>query len=164
MRQVIRTALVTAIAMHLSATLSAAAAQAKGEPTTLHACSLLSPAEIRRISGKEDPLNLPPRRTDLAGGITECGYLGYNLSLNPDIPSAEFAASRKRQTQSGAKIEAIAGLGDEAYYWEQGMQLGIALRIGQRRLAMVDLIQPDELQAAKTIMLNLAKAAAAKMR
>lgn len=178
MRQVIRTALVMAAAVQASAALSAATAQAGGQPpgksgqvAAADACSLLSAAEMKQITGRENPLNLPPSRADpadLPKGVSECSYLGIDLSLTSQMTREWFDATRKDQVKSGEKVTPVSGVGDEAYFWERpggsDSQVGIAMRVGQQRLAMQDMVRPDSVESVKPILLALAKAAAAKMR
>lgn len=144
-----------------------ASAQAAG-PT---ACSIIDTGELKRITGLDDVLKTGPQATDpseLPKGRSECEYLGLTFSLS-SISKDAFDRTRADLTKRGSKVEAAAGVGDDAFYWwdpKPGTfrQLGIAVRSGAQQLTVLDLTSSDSIAAAKPRLLAIAKALAPKLR
>ena len=169
MRQAMRTALVVVAAFQASTVASVAMAQASGG--TLDACSLLSPAEFKQITGREDILKRGPQAAapdEVPAGVSECEFLGFSVSLVDKVTHEGFETTRKQLAQSGNKIQPVSGVGDEAYLYEGTgrayRQLAIVMRVGERRLSFMDLVEPDSVEAVKPVLLKLGKAAAPKLR
>jgi hypothetical protein len=169
MCHVMRMALVVVAAFQASAALSVATAQSSGG--TLQACSLLSPAEFKQITGRTDILSRGPQAAEpdeVPEGVSECEFLGFSVSLVDKVNHERFETTRKQLAQSGNKIQPVSGVGDEAYLYEgtgqSYRQLAIVMRVGERRLAFMDLVDPDSVEAVKPVLLKLGKAAAPKLR
>jgi hypothetical protein len=90
------------------------------------------------------------------------------VSLVDKVNHERFETTRKQLAQSGNKIQPVSGVGDEAYLYEgtgqSYRQLAIVMRVGERRLAFMDLVDPDSVEAVKPVLLKLGKAAAPKLR
>jgi hypothetical protein len=148
---------------------SKAAPPAQGGQT---ACSIIDPAELERLTGLEDKLGKGPVLTDpseLPKGRSECEYLGLTFSLSSPTSTDDFARARAIQGKGGTKIESVAGVGDEAFYWwDSGKgsynQVGIAVRAGNRQLTVLDLTSSDSVAAAKPRLLTIAKSLVPKLR
>jgi hypothetical protein len=178
MRQIIRTALAVVAAVQASAAWSEATAQSSGKPAsaggqgaTIQACSVLTPAEFKQITGRTDLLGRGPEAADpseLPKGLSECEYMGITTSLADNMTHEKFESSRKSLVQSATKVELISGIGDEAFLYEgtgrSYRQLGIMLRVGERRLGFLDMVSPDSVDAVKPVLRALAKAAAPRLR
>jgi hypothetical protein len=145
-----------------------AMAQAGG-PT---ACSLINAEELKRLTGLKDVLRQGPVAADpseVPKGITECEYLGLSFSLTTRMTREWFDRTRQDQVKRGTKVEPVSGLGDEAYYWWDPRpgtyrQVGIALRSGAYRLAIMDMASSDSIQAAKATVLKALRHTAPKLR
>lgn len=85
------------------------------ERATIGACSLLPPAEVKRIAGLNAQLFeiFPPEEEALADGGSTCTYAGVLVQLNPFSP----ATLERLRTEQGAAWESVAGLGDAAYFY-----------------------------------------------
>jgi hypothetical protein len=140
-----------------------------GGPT---ACSIINAEELKQLTGLRDVLRRGPVAADpseLPKGITECEYLGLSFSLSTRMTREWFDRTRQDQIKQGTKVEPVSGLGDEAYYWWDPRpgtyrQVGIALRSGSYRLAIMDMASSDSIQAAKATVLKAAQHTAPKLR
>ena len=140
-----------------------------GGPT---ACSIIEAEELKRLTGLRDVLRQGPVAADASEvpkGITECEYLGLSFSLTTRMTREWFDRTRQDQIKRGTKVEPVSGLGDEAYYWWDPRpgtyrQVGIALRSGSYRLAIMDMASSDSIQAAKATVLKAAQHTAPKLR
>jgi len=148
---------------------SNAAPPAQGGQT---ACSIIDQAELKRLTGLKDNLGTGPVLTDpseLPKGRSECEYLGLTFSLSSPTSTDDFARARVIQGKGGTKIEPVAGVGDEAFYWwDSGKgssnQVGIAVRAGNRQLTVLDLTSSDSVASAKPRLLTIAKSLVPKLR
>lgn len=136
------------------------------------ACSIINAEELKRLTGLRDVLRQGPVAADpseVPKGITECEYLGLSFSLTTRMTREWFEGTRQNQIKHGTKVEPVSGLGDEAFYWWDPRpgayrQVGIALRLGSYRLAIMDLASSDSIQAAKATVLKAAQHTAPKLR
>ena len=136
------------------------------------ACSIIDPAELKRLTGLKDVLGrgpVPADPADLPKGRSECEYLGLTFSLSSPVSTGEFARARDSQAKGGTKAESVAGVGDDAFYWwdpKPGSlnQVGIAVRAGNRQLTVLDLTSSDSVASAKPRLLTIAKSLAPKLR
>jgi hypothetical protein len=148
---------------------STAASPAQGGQT---ACSIIDAAELKRLTGLKDVLGkgpVPADPSELPKGRSECEYLGLTFSLSSPTSADAFARSRASQGTGKTKIESVAGVGDEAFYWwDSGPgsynQVGIAVRAGSRQLTVLDLTSSDSLASVKPRLLTIAKSIVPKLR
>ena len=147
----------------------ASTALAQAGPT---ACSIINAEEMKRITGLKDVLKTGPQATDpseLPKGRSECEYLGLTFSVSSPAPKPYFDGTRASQAKIGMKVETAAGVGDDAFYWWDPKpgpmrQLGIAVRISNRQLTVLDLTSSDSIAAVKPRLLAIAKALAPKLQ
>ena len=136
------------------------------------ACSIIDAAELKRLTGLKDHLGRGPVPTDpseLPKRRSECEYLGLTFSLSSLASADAFARARAIQGTGGTKIESVAGVGDDAFYWwdsgpGSSNQVGIAVRAGNRQLTVLDLTSSDSVASAKPRLLAIAKSLAPKLR
>jgi hypothetical protein len=148
---------------------SKAASPAQGGQT---ACAIIDPVELKRITGLKDYLGRGPVPTDpadLPKGRSECEYLGLTFSLTSSVTNDDFARARAIQAKGGTKVEAAAGVGDDAFYWwdpKPGSlnQVGIAVRAGDRQLTVLDMTSSDSVASTKPRLLTIAKSLTPKLR
>ena len=175
MRWMISAALGTSFVVQALAGVSTATAQApagaasKGGTSAINACSLLTVADIERVTGRPDRLKLPPQADQLPNGLTQCTWYDFTAALTPNMTPAWF--DRNRQQEKAAKnstVEPVSGIGDEAYFTVRSMRsesnVGIVVRAGTYQLAMGDLLPPDSVAWIKPKLVELAKLATAKLR
>jgi hypothetical protein len=140
----------------------------------VRACSLFTQAEIRKIYGAKwrpawDQVQIPPDETELPGGGSECSTLGLSVQLDA-VPVARFEANRqvfaKRST-----FERVTGVGDEAWFYEQGAPgtmshiVGIYARAGQHVYVLsIDVFEKETAASLRPLAIAFGQAAAAKLR
>src|SRR6185503_12280902 len=112
--------------------------------------------------------NLPPEGEVVSKDATGCHYLEFDFQLTRPMTREAFIARRDREARSGHKIQPVSGVGDDAYFWEQpngsnGL-LAIALRVGQSEFGIQVMLPGDSVAVMKPVLLELAKAAAPKLR
>jgi hypothetical protein len=143
--------------------------------TTVSACSLLTAADIRRITGRSDLATSRPEPEELPGH-SNCIHSGaFDIGVTVDETS-RVMFDRMRDTYSrapsrlGYRVETVSGLGDAAYFLMDKDRVKVTTLVGQNELtialAKISML-PGELPpepTAKAMALNLAKAAAAKLR
>jgi hypothetical protein len=139
------------------------------------ACELVSVAELRTLSGRND-LSTRPERSDTQGALSICersGTFDVTIMTSPSNP-ARFTQMRetfaKAPPSAGFKVERVPGVGDDAYFAIRGERVQIFTLAGGKQVTielkksyMEGSAMPPEPQA-KAIALKLAKAAAAKLR
>ena len=136
------------------------------------ACSIIDAAELKRLTGLKDNLGRGPVPTDpadLPKGRSECEYLGLTFSLSSPTSTDAFARARAIQGTGKTKVESVAGVGDEAFYWwDSGSgsynQVGIAVRAGSQQLTVLDMTSSDLVASAKARLLTIAKSLVSKLR
>lgn len=158
---------------HVAAQTAPAARAGSAKPQSLRACSLLTKAEIKKVTGTHTPAlfeQIPGREESLASGGTECFYPGITIQLDAH-PVTAFEATRKRYMDSGrTKFEPATGIGDQAYFYEQDAMkeshvAGIFTRVGQHVLTIsMDVNTPQTADTIRPLVVALSKAAVAKLQ
>ena len=164
MRSIVLT-LGTIIAVHVTTGGEVAGAQA----AALHACSLLSDADILRITGTPNRFNTPPERSEMPNGGTVCNFVGLDITLTPRVTKENFEANRKSAgTERNTTIEPASGVGEAAYFYVKSRttsaNVGIVFRSGSYQVALGDRVRSDSVAWFKPKVVELAKIAAAKLR
>jgi hypothetical protein len=163
--------LATIITLQLSTDLSVRvqAAGTRAGRQAIHACSLVSEADLQRITGTTNRPTSPPSRTETPNGATQCNYVGLNIALTPGVNAQNFQANRQSAAQQrGTVTEPLAGVGEEAYYFVRARtsssQVGVVFRVGTHQVALGDSIPSASVDQFKPKLVELAKVAAAKLR
>lgn len=161
------------VTLQLSAAASVAVAQApasapKGQGG-IHACSLVSEAEIQRVTGTTNRMNTPPSRADTPSGGTQCNYVGLDIALTPGVNAQNFQSNRKSAAQQrNTTTEPLAGVGEEAYYYvltrSSSSNVGVVFRVGTYQVALGDRVSSDSVEEFKPKVVELARIAAARLR
>lgn len=143
-------------------------AQSAGAGGRKSACSLLSGDEILQISKKVNRLGMKPR-PDEVNGVSECGFVGYELTLVGNQTAQSFDALRKGQSAvKNVIVQPVAGVGDDAFYsvWPASFEhtVAISIRVGSYRLAIQEMVPADSVEIIKPTLLALAKAAVPRLR
>lgn len=144
-------------------------ASAPNGQAATHACSLVSDADIQRVTGTTNRAKTPPARADLPSGGTQCNYVGLDIALTPGVNAQNFETNRKSAAQQrNTTTEPLAGVGDEAYYYVQtrssSSNVGVVFRVGTQQVALGDRVPSDSVEKFKLTLVELAKIAAAKLR
>lgn len=170
------TALGAIVLVHLAAGARVARAQAPAPPAGTasqasgpHACSLLTDADIERVTGTKNRVNVPPERTDMPNGATVCNFVGLDLTLTPRVTKQNFEANRKSAGQErNTTIESTSGVGEEAYFYVKtrpaSANVGVVFRVGTYQVALGDRVRSDSVAWFKPKAVELAKIAATKLR
>ena len=151
---------------------AAAFSSASAQATNVNACTVISTAELKRITGRQDFLGRGPQPADPSEtpkGVSECEHLSLSFSLTSAMTHDWFVDTQKSQVKGGTKVSPVSDVGDEAYLWwdpksASNAQVGIAFRVGTRRLVIMDMAPRDSIEALKPMLLSVAKAAAPKLR
>jgi hypothetical protein len=153
--------------------------QAKNAPTP--ACALLSVAEIRKITGRDnypdfvdgDPLG------EGAGGGSSCQYGGESFMPGDHPPMLSLVLipgkgwterSRSFKLREGCKRESVAGVGDDAFFEscpnpKLKRSAPLYVKVGTSDLIVqLDIKAPATEASARTTVIAVAKAAVAKLR
>ena len=134
------------------------------------ACALLSAAEIKEAAGRRDVANDTEHMDEDTPFSSNCQHWGaVDITIHIGTQTKVMFA-RQRDTYAKAparlnyKIEPLSGLGDDAYYMTYSGKAEARVMVGQIELAvsLSGKLPPDP--DAKRMTLNLAKAAAAKLR
>ena len=176
MRQSIALTLGTVVAFHITAGAQEAAAQASGAPAAkaaqaagAHACSLLTDADIARITGRPNRVNIPPERSEMPNGSTTCNFVGLDITLTPRVTAQNFETNRKSAAQQpNTTTEPLSGVGDEAYFYVRtrpsSSNVGIVFRTGLNQIALGDRVRSDSVAWFKPKLVELAKLASKSVR
>lgn len=170
MRSAIRYTLGIAIVVHLGVAVPPAA----GQGASPHACSLITAGEMQRLTGRKDFVGLTPRASspsELPAHMSECAFLDMSLTLTSTMTPEWFARNRQ-QSQARPdrwKVQSISGLGDEGYYlWDprpgSDRSVGIVFRVGNKQLAIGDLVPSDSIDVMKSRLLSIAKLTIPRMK
>jgi hypothetical protein len=164
------------VALHIAAGARTVVAQASPAPagkdsqmSGLHACSLLTDADITRIKGTPNQLNIPPERSEMPNGATMCNFVGLDLTLTPRVTKPNFESNRQSAGQErNTTTEPASGVGEEAYFYVKSRptssNVGIVFRVGSYQVALGDRVRSDSVAWFKPRLVELAKVAAAKLR
>jgi len=134
------------------------------------ACKLLTLDEIKK-AGHTVAVVTPLNGASLPKGGSECTYPGTVTVQLDRYPVSSFDAAR-RGLESGAKMTftPMAGVGDAAYYFEQGpssMRIGgVLLRAGTHTLSVTIPIKADanKPDANRSVLAALAKTILPKLK
>ena len=174
MRPVVLT-LGTIVTLHVAAGARTAGAQAASQTagkasqaTGLHACALLTDADITRITGTVNRFNTPPERSDMPNGATVCNFVGLDLTLTPRVTKQNFESNRKSAAQErNTTTEPVSGVGEEAYFYvrtrSSSSNVGIVFRTGSHQVALGDRVRSDSVAWFKPKLVELAKLAATRL-
>lgn len=96
---------------------------AAAQTSVPEACAVISLAEVTTILGRKD-FGKPRPAKGAAPGESSCSFpgrvqSGVTVSLSPTT-RADFDEFRKLLVEQGEKPEAVAGVGDAAYFWHPG--------------------------------------------
>ena len=149
------------IALYGVSSAASVAAQGSGSQAAgVHACSLLSDADIVRVTGRPNRLNVPPERSEMPNGATTCNFVGLDITLYPRVTPQNFQAMRK--TEAGTKdvtVESTSGVGDEAYFSVRARRtssnVGIIVRRGTYQVALGDRVPNDSVAWIKPKLVDL---------
>ena len=133
------------------------------------ACALLSAAEIKSTTGRNDVARSPgnAEETEFASNCQFWGAVDITIHLGAQT-KVMFGRERdnyaKAPARLGYKVERVSGLGDDAYYLSYSGRAEMRTMVGETEL-VISLSgslphEPD----AKTMAQSLAKAAVAKLR
>ena len=133
------------------------------------ACALLSPADIKQITGRSDVARSEgqPEEAPFTSNCLFMGAIDITIHLGNQT-KVMFGRQRdtyaKAPAKLGYKVEPISGLGDDAYYLSYSGKAEVRAMVGETELA-VSLSgslppEPD----AKNLALGLAKAARNKLK
>ena len=147
----------------------AASLMAPQNATAPKACSLFTKAEVKKITGTDDPVfNMVPPREEPLGAGSACFYSGIVLQVDP-FSAAGLEANRQK---NGANWETVAGIGDKAYV-RVNKNPGAGLHVvelystvGARVFTIQMSVRPADApsDSVRPALLSLAKAMAAKLR
>ena len=157
-----------ALLLALLVSVSSARNEVWGRPLPLEpgvqavkACSLLPKEEVKRLLPWNNRLDqFPPEEEPLGASGSGCEYPSVRVQVLP-YSAQTIEAARKR-----GKLENVAGVGDEAYLWEnpQGY-LELYAKVGMRLLTLQANVGPGQTQATvKPGAVSLAKALTPKLR
>jgi hypothetical protein len=167
--RIITLCLGTVITVQLSVAAAGALAPSASEgQAAVHACSLVSEADIQRVTGTTNRMNTPPSREDAPGGGTQCNYVGLDIALTPGVNAQNFRSNRASAgQQANTTTEPLAGVGEEAYYYvrtrSSSSNVGVVFRVGTYQVALGDRVPADSVEKFKPKLVELAKIAAAKL-
>jgi hypothetical protein len=162
----------TVVTLQLSAA-SVPAAQAPASAPQgqagIHACSLVSEADIQRVTGTTNPTKTPPSRSDAPSGGTQCNFVGLDIALTPGVNAQNFQTNRKSAAQQrNSQTEPLSGVGEEAYFLivtrASSSNVGVVFRVGTYQVALGDRVPADSVETFKPKIVELARIAAAKLR
>jgi len=161
---------VTAAALVLVITAAPLAAQQPAKGTyAKHACALLGPDEIKKVTGRSDVARTTEKPEE-SQFSSNCQYWGaFDITLHVGAQT-KVMFGRERDTYAkapaklGYKIEPLKGLGDDAYYMTHNGRVEARAMLGETELAvsLSGSIPPEP--DAKTMAVNLAKTVLAKLK
>jgi len=134
------------------------------------ACALLTAEEIRQAAGNHDVATRTSHMdedTQFSSNCQHWGTIDITIHLGTQT-KVMFARERdtyaKAPARLGYKIERLSGLGDDAYFMSYSGKAEARAMIGETELAvsLSGALPPDP--EAKKMAVNVAKAAAAKLR
>jgi hypothetical protein len=98
------------------------------------ACSVLAADEIRTALGRKELAAAKPSKA--SGGYSDCRFPGsgsgdVRITMTPSTPGAKNDFDLKPQIykDDGKKFERVAGIGDDAYYWDDTIEFRVGNRI-----------------------------------
>jgi hypothetical protein len=145
--------------------LVSAAAATAAPADVVHACSLLSKAEVKKIVPWPDFLDQMPVNEEAIAGGTACNYPTVHVQVMTNDPGRwkGFVNALKN-----SPMETIPGVGDEAYLRDnKGYFAEFVARVGGQILTIqrsLDSMQGMTMEKAKPGIIELAEAYVAKLR
>jgi hypothetical protein len=143
------------------------------QSAAFRACSLFTQDEIKQFYGSKwkpvwDQIRIPPDESPLPGGGSECSMTGMQIQI--DAVQVSRFESNRQAFAARSKFERIAGVGDEAWFYEQGAGspvhiIGVYARSGQHVYVLsVDVNQGETTASLRPVVVAASQAAAAKLR
>lgn len=131
------------------------------QPPPVDACTLLTLDEATKITGRTFRRTRPGRQ----GDATTCALTGgternIDITLSPSASKKDSDDFRKLLIEQGEKLEPVSGVGDEAFYW--GNRIEVRVRNQTLVIAYGDLNQPSAKERAD--VLALAKLSVSKLK
>jgi hypothetical protein len=137
------------------------AASPAANPERINACSLLTREEVKKLVPWIPMLDQFKTEEEALGATgSACVYPSVHIQVLP-FSQGTIDAARKR-----GKLEPVAGVGDEAYLYENPAGYAeLYAKVGTHLLTIQKSVRPDEkMDAAKPPVIALAKAFVAKLR
>jgi hypothetical protein len=153
---------------------AAAHAQTRGgraEPGKpgIRACALLPVAEVKRLAGLPDPLNLfeklPPEEAPVGRG-SSCNYPSLHVQIDP----FDWTTIESNRARNSAQFEAVPGVGDAAFLRANKAAASLEFaelyaRVGTHVLTIqMDVPDGKSTASVKPGLVALAKAYVARLR
>jgi hypothetical protein len=132
---------------------------------TMHACSLLTRAEVRQHIQWSDQMEriFPQAEEDRFANGSGCEYPSVRLQI---MSTSADGWKRWVETSKNATVERVAGIGDEAYIRDnKGLFAELYAKSGSHLISLQkNLGNGETTQTSKPQLIALAKALAAKLR
>jgi hypothetical protein len=132
---------------------------------TMHACSVLTRAEVRRIMPWSEQMEgiFPKEEEDQFANGSGCEYPSVRVQIMSTSPDHW---KRWVETSRNPSVERIAGVGEEAYIRDnKGMFAELYAKSGSHLISLQKSLKPGETtQAVKAQLIALAQALVAKLR
>jgi hypothetical protein len=139
-------------------------ATAASDPT-MHACSVLTRAEVRKIMPWSDQMEgiFPKEEEDQFANGSGCEYPSVRVQIMSTSPDQW---QRWVDTSKNASVERVAGVGEEAYIRDnKGMFAELYAKSGSYLISLQKSLKPGETtQASKAQLIALGQALVAKLR
>lgn len=145
-----------------------------GQAADPHACSYFPAADLLKITGRKDFLKEGPQASkpgEAGPNTTQCDFLSVTMTVTSNMTTEWFAKTRKASEADPTrwKVQSVSGLGDEAYYmWDprpgQERNVGVVYRVGGKRVTVGELAASDSIEAAKSMLMQVAKVALPKLK
>ena len=151
-----------------------AAPVALGQAADPHACSYFQASDLLRITGRKDEIGQGLRASkpgETRAGTTECDFLSISMTVTSNMTPAWFARDRKmsEDTPDKWKVQSVSGLGDEAYYMRDprpgsNRNVGLVYRAGGKRVSVGEMVSADQMEATKSMLMEIARLALPTLR
>jgi len=136
------------------------------------ACALIDTTALKRLTGRTDPLEGPPRvyTGELDPGVSRCEWLGYVVELTFPAKREDLQEMRAFHKDMSTKEQAVSGVGEEAYlWWTTGPKsalhsVGIVVREKSSLLNIMDVATSDSIEIKKPGALAVAKLLAPNLK
>lgn len=153
-----------AIVLAIATWVFSAAATAANAPT-LHACSVLSRAEVRKLAPWSDQMEriFAQEEEDQFANGSGCEYPSIRVQIMSSSPQHW---QRWVDTSKNPTVERVAGVGDEAYIRDnKGLFAELYAKSGSQVISLQkNLGNGETTQTSKPQLIALAKALVAKLR
>ena len=131
----------------------------------MHACSVLTRAEVRKVMPWSDQMEkiFPREEEDQFANGSGCEYPSVRVQIMSTSPDQW---KRWLEASKNPTVERVAGIGEEAYIRDnKGMFAELYAKSGSRLISLQKNLKAGETtQASKPELIALAKALAAKLR